>query len=82
MSDIAKRLSAALKYDVMNGDAVERGVLAKQIKEAVVELDRLAKSEAFHTEACGAHQRHIDELTAENAALRGQVEKWEGMRHE
>lgn len=35
-----------------------------------LEVERLRKSDAFHTEACGAHQRHIDELkqTAERRA--------------
>ena len=41
MSDIAKRLRAALRADVVNGDEFERGVLAKQIQEAITELDRL-----------------------------------------
>lgn len=39
---IEARLTASLKYDVVHGDAAEKLVLCKQIKEAVQELQRRA----------------------------------------
>jgi len=58
MSDIANKLEAALRYDVLNGDIAERAVLGRQIGEAIRRIK-------FLDEAVAAHQGHIEELEAE-----------------
>lgn len=42
MSDIARRLYASLKYDVLNGDRSERAILGSQLREAVITLNQQA----------------------------------------
>ena len=39
------------------------------------EIQRLTKSDEFHTEACAAHQGHIDELTKEIAAKEAEIQR-------
>ena len=38
MSDIAKRLLASLKFDAINGDATERAICSRQMREAAAEI--------------------------------------------
>lgn len=45
-SDLAKRLMASVRYDAINGDAMERGVCKSQMREASNELARLAVENA------------------------------------
>lgn len=40
------------------------------------EIEKLKRSEAFHIEACAAHQQHIDELRAERDGLARMLADW------
>ena len=41
LGPIENRLEASLKFDAINGDSYERGVVASQIREAILEIRKL-----------------------------------------
>lgn len=41
LGPIEDRLETALRYNVINGDAMERAILKSQIREAIDEIRRL-----------------------------------------
>ena len=59
MNDDAVSLLESVADFLCSHDREGTAVLVRAISREYV---RLLKSEAFHVEACAAHQRHIDEL--------------------
>ena len=75
MSDLIKRMDAALRLDVMNGDAFERAIMGAQFREA---RDRIAKLEQevwLGDETIADANTHISQLQAENKRLHSAMEQ-------
>ena len=53
--------------------------LQKERLQLRAEIERLQRSEAFHIEACAAHQRHIDELQHERDRYRAAAQQRSGI---